>query len=442
MFNAFGSRTLLRDNEIVLGADLFTTQPQILSASVGFDGIIGVDQTEKSAIQAGAVWSTDVTTCPISGDPPPIGVMTSAVPATGLSTLYDCNDIPNHWDGFPVCFSWPILPSSISRDHIQYTRSDGAVFSPSCISIYPNHEFNERHCLVLFDDFINRVLPGASEPTPLQNGRIFMDKLEIVGDLMLVGPRGKLTSAKGLYRNATWEESSYVSGPVFIGARLSPLSGLGEGSTTLLEQINAIGANSGLDLYGTGNETFDRQLYRLRLFYSGGMTPDGVTSLKPTQFNDYFKLIFEGGTTISETETATSIDGSTVTVLGLADLGFKQDAYDICYLEDRDNYIDIIIHVDGDARVLNKVQSVLAFSTGNSLYNPGGPGRTPSPGVSYTAAAPANQSVPVLIDLERTYETTYCERKSGRKSTDPNVCDKWRQKGQLKEVNFGSPVMN
>jgi len=258
---------------------------------------------------------------------------------------------------------------------------------------------------------------------------------------MLVGPQGKLTSAKGLYREADWRESSYVSGPIFIGARLSPLSQLGEGSTRGLERVNPIGANSGLDLYGTDVDEYNQRLYRLRLFYSGGMTPDGLTSLKPTQFNDYFILQMESGVVIDQANDPVVVGGATITVLGLADLGVKADAYDVCYVEDRDNYIDIIMHVDGDANTaLRGVKSVLAFSTGKYLYNPGGPGRTPTPGTPYTAPAPANQTVTVLVDLERQYETTYCKKWTGHKSTDPDVCSKWRQHRHLKRLHLGTPV--
>lgn len=56
-----------------------------------------------------------------------------------------------------------------------------------------------------------------------------MDHLEIVGDLMFVGPNGTLTSGKGLSRAVDGSESPYVSGPVFIGSRLSCLSNLGKG---------------------------------------------------------------------------------------------------------------------------------------------------------------------------------------------------------------------
>ena len=69
----------------------------------------------------------------------------------------------------------------------------GLTFNPYCISSWPNVEFNERHCIIIFDDFLNRMYPN-------ETGRLGMKSLAIVGDLMLVGPNGTLISAKGLSR--------------------------------------------------------------------------------------------------------------------------------------------------------------------------------------------------------------------------------------------------
>ena len=47
-------------------------------------------------------------------------------------------------DGLPICFSWPVLPSTISKEAFQVRLSNGSVVTPDCIGINPNLEFNER----------------------------------------------------------------------------------------------------------------------------------------------------------------------------------------------------------------------------------------------------------------------------------------------------------
>ena len=56
--------------------------------------------------------------------------------------------------------------------------------------------------MVLFDDFGNRVLPSAEgRAGPMADGRLYVRSVEVAEDLMLVGPGGELTSAKGLKRD-------------------------------------------------------------------------------------------------------------------------------------------------------------------------------------------------------------------------------------------------
>ena len=201
------------DVDIILGSNLFTEQLEILSASVGFDGTVGVGQTEQDAKDLGLASNYDVanlTTCPVMGGDPS-GVPLASGISEGTVLVYDCQGVPNGWDGYPICFSWPILPCSIKHEHIQYTRSDGEVFSPRCISPAPNEKFNDRHCLVMFDDFFNKQLPGES-------GRLAMDRIDIVGDLLFIGPQGRIYSGKGLSRIAPASGTAYSEGPVFIGA--------------------------------------------------------------------------------------------------------------------------------------------------------------------------------------------------------------------------------
>lgn len=59
--------------------------------------------------------------------------------------------------------------------------------------------------------------------------------------------------------------------------------------------------NDGVALYGSA------AAYRLRVLTTGGFSPDGVRSVYPTEFARYFRVL--------------TIDGGTLSVLGLADLG-------------------------------------------------------------------------------------------------------------------------
>lgn len=245
----------------------------------------------------------------------------------------------------------------------------------------------------MFDDFINRQLPGEA-------GLLAMDKIEIVGDLLFV----ELVSGKGLSRVAPSDETSYKSGPLFIGSRLSPLDTIGEG-------------------FAIGN-------------LAAGPSPN--------MFSDYFTLQFSNGEAINEDNIPTTIGPTetTVTVLGLADLGlFQEVGYDQCYTEDADNYIDIILRVEGKKSVLDNM-TVLAFSKGKFLYNPGGPGPTPFGDVRYTAPAPANQIVNVKFDPKNVHQTTFCLKDSDTDevifSRSVEECEEWRASGLLRSVPFTS----
>ena len=66
-----------------------------------------------------------------------------------------------------------------------------------------------------------------------------------------------------------------------------------------------------------------------------------------------------------------TVGDTTLSVLGLAELGHATESTDDpCYAEDRDNYIDIVLRIDGDSSVVVEFQ---AFEN-KGLYNPGGPG--------------------------------------------------------------------
>ena len=64
---------------------------------------------------------------------------------------------------------------------------------------------------------------------------------------------------------------------------------------------------------------------------------------------------------------------------------------DLCYQEDWDNYLDIIIDASSPraAEAITHIKAYYQNEGYKSVYNPGGPGMVPTPGVRYTTPAPA-----------------------------------------------------
>ena len=101
------------------------------------------------------------------------------------------------------------------------------------------------------------------------------------------------------------------------------------------------------------------------------------------------------------------IDGHPIRVEGLADLGVKQDSYDQCYQEDSENQIDVILSGSVKAAERIKLLQIPAKGDGYSpLYNDGGPGNNPTPGVRYTAPSPRH-SVSIINGLKDPMRVTF-----------------------------------
>ena len=196
--------------------------------------------------------------------------------------------------------------------------------------------------------------------------------------LKLVGPGQRIVSAVGF--SAKSPGSPYTApgvpparrgGPTLVAAKLSRMSAVGNTGPKIFQQNLP---NSGVSLYGR------QAKFRLRMYTSGGMTPNGVTPLLPTQYDQFFRVdaVTKSGQTVLLTQAGKTyyIDGQPLRVVGLANLGRKQSSYDACYTEVRNNYIDIVL--DGSAAAARRITTVEIPSTGryHPLYNPGGP---PSP---------------------------------------------------------------
>ena len=392
---------------VLINADIWNRKPEMMAASLGFTGIIGVPDLSTSDLSfsktraelAGGTWNT--LHC-AGGQAPSLSNYTSAATPSGVR--FSFGQYVYYSDGLPVEFSWPILPSTLEPSDFLITLNNGTTVMPQVSSVYPNYEYNERSVAVLFGHFGNRIppdQPGAIYPTSVQ-------VVQGASVLKLVGPGDLVVSAVGMRVES--RGSPYTSpgvppsqrgGPVLVAAKLSKMSALGDNAPLLLRQDLP---NNGVALYGA------RAKFRLRVYTSGGMTPNGVSALAPTDYDKYFRVdaVTRSGRVVRLTKAGKTyyVNGRPLRVIGLADLGRKQAHYGQCYSEDGDNYIDIIL--DGSQAAASRITTVNIPSTGRykPLYNPGGPGNDPAPGVLYSAPSPPI-SQHVMIALNNPLTVTY-----------------------------------
>jgi hypothetical protein len=399
-------RVLRRD--VIINADVWNRKPEMMAAGLGFTNIIGVPGLTTSDVPLSrtltvlgqGAWNSNVHCS--DGQTPPLSSYTSSSTPSAIRSLYG-QDV-YYSDGLPVEFSWPILPSTLDADDFAVKLNNGTTVTPQVVSIWPNYLYNERSVAVMFGHFGNRIPPS-------QAGALYPVSVTVVRGssvLKLVGPGQRIVSAVGF--SARTPGSPYTApgvppdqrgGPTLVAAKLSRMSAVGNTAPPIFRQDVP---NSGVALYGS------QAKFRLRLYTSGGMTPNGVTPLLPTQYDQYFQVdaVNSAGQTIRLIKAGQTyyIDGQPLRVVGLANLGRKQSSYDDCYSELRNNYIDIVL--DGSAAAARRITTVLIPSTGRykPLYNPGGPGNDPAPGVHYSAPSPPI-SEPVMIALTNPLTVTY-----------------------------------
>ncbi|MEO8605088.1 MAG: phospholipase [bacterium] len=386
---------LLLKQDVLTNADYWENAPRVLAAGLGFTDILGVPGLSASdlgaqrqaVLAAGGAWNIVMTSAASVTQ----RAYTSAASPSGVANSYGWQ--VQYCDGLPIEFSWPVLPSTLDAKDFRVHLNDGSVVTPRAVSINPNLEYNERSTVVILGGFGNRIPPG--EP-----GARYPVLFEIVPDetpLELVGPGGQLFSAVGLtFGDGTTPRTAYEpgKGPILVAAKLSRMSTAGEGGPAL---FNTQIPNDGVALYGPD------ATYRLRVLTTGGFSPDGVRSVYPTEFSRYFRLLAvdAGGhvVAIAEANRRYTIDGASLTVLGLADLGLTQDSYDDAYIEDHDNQIDIVLSGDESAMRAIRMVEIPAAGDYSPFYNPGGPGNDPKPGTVYTEPGPLTQQ-PVTIALD------------------------------------------
>ncbi|MBC8091823.1 MAG: phospholipase [Pseudonocardia sp.] len=378
------------------GADYWTDTPEILSAGFGFDGIIGLSTLDEETVRAaGGTWYGSLTCA--GGEEPGIAQRTSAVATEGIGggfVIADGAEIAGV-DGTPVVFSWPVATDTVDPTDFRFTLNTGEVRVPDAAGMLPNWELNERNTVVMFGDLGNRGT--SADPDGVHPVR-----LDIVDDgtpLTLVGPQGDV-SAVGL----SWatDRTSYDAGPVLVGAKLNHVDEQPRGEAGVPRITEDAMPNDEGALYDEGD-------FRLRMLTSGGFSPNGVSGVRPDQFEEFFRIHATGpdGATvlIEEVGRTYEVAGGGLRVVGLSDLGRVTDpgggvVYDDCYAEDRDNYLDVIIVGDeAAARSITDLE-IPALPGGYSpFYNPGGPGPEPFPGVTYSAPGPPDVE-PVVIALD------------------------------------------
>jgi hypothetical protein len=415
--------------DVVINADLWDDQPRILAAGYGFEGIQGIPglltaADLQKAVDAGAGVNLDWANL----DPvPPLRNLTSGASPIGIAVA-GFGGTPLFADAMPIEFSWPLLPSTVSPTDFAIRLNTGEVVTPSVAALNPNYDHNERHVIVVFGAFGNRLIPG--EP-----GAVYPESIEIVADetpLMAVGPDGPV-SIVGLTQSSS---NPYVAGPSLVGARLTRFSPVGDFPPAAL--ANAF-PNDAFALYGEAAE------YRLRLFTSGGFSPDGVSGLLPDDFERFFRLhaVDAQGQPVVISQAGLSYDlgDGELEVVGMAEVGAPADgtpdrAY---YVEDHDNYFDIVLR--GDAAAMARLLAVEIPTSAEpgylDLYNPGGPGRTPDPNTRYTKPA-LPEFEPISISLGDLGTVSYAAQELDAYDADDDLAVVFRLRDPVGPDRFTS----
>ncbi len=400
--NTSGTASVLL-TPINYNADLFADEAKFFTGNYGFDGYIGVPGllgpgAEEAAAQYNAAWES------VDADlNPALRALTSAGSLFGSSAVYGMDLLLQ--DTMPLAFSYPVLPTTLDGDgsDFQVTLNDGSLVSPAFAGFLPNLEYNERQTVVVGGDFGNRLTPGSE-------GARYPVSIRIVND----GTPLQMLSASGpvFATDLSIDSSnSYVAGngPKLVAAKLNTFSPLGEGGPIGIGATSV--SNSGSNLYG------EQAQYRLRLYTSAGFSPDGIASLLPNEFSKYFILEanVDNGETIAITKSNQNYtigDYGSINVVGIADLAPAGTTENAAYVEDHDNYYDIIL--EGDLSAMKRLSSVRMPSSGNyqAVYNPGGPGNNPDA----SGAAPGPFTVPsvdhtvaITNDLNGAMTATYVE---------------------------------
>ena len=386
---------------IVIRADIYggaNSKPRILAAGLGFEGITGIPGLlSETQIALAEAAGAGVVQELLGLDPgAPLRNITSGVSPAGVQIAGFSNTTATQtfMDAMPIEFSHPLLPSTVRPENFRIHLNTGEVVTPLYVAQNPNLDFNERQTVVAFGYYANRL--PSSDPAAVHPVRF-----EVVNGegtpVQLITPKG-LVEGTGLSQTSNNPYNPY-NGPTLVGAKLSRLSLAGDYPSPAFP--NSV-ANHGVEYYGT-SET----LYRLRLFTSGGFSPDGVSGFEPQEFSRFFQLTAAGrngqAITIGEAGITVPVKGGNLKVKGIADLGNGLSANpDYTYSEDHDNQFDLIIKASSP-KAIRALEAVVLpdprLGTHSPIYNPGGPGTAPLPTYRYTQPSPG-QTINVEFALK------------------------------------------
>jgi len=397
-YQVSSNKDAMYDGRLV-AADYWAPAPQILSAGLGFDRIISTPaDDEKTTVEAGGAWDSAMQ-CEKEGGPTD-GDRSSLALGSSMDaiTLMKEGASIEYVDGLPVVFSWPIRTDTLRPSQFRFTLNTGDVVGVDAITMTPNFELNERNTVVMFSELGNRGLPG--EPDARFPVRLDIVPADDGTELMLAGPNGD-ASATGL--SFTTQNTPYASGPTLVGAKLNRIDDRPAGDGAVGLSGGATMPNDERALYGAVGD------FRLRMLTTGGFSPDGVRGVLPTDFETFFRIHARGAdgsdVVIDRVGVPYEVAGGSLTVVGLSDLGLPETEegdifFDDCYVEDRDNYIDVILTgEEAAARSITDLEIPAVEGGYAAFFNPGGPGQTPTPGVRYTAPGPATmQAVTIALD--------------------------------------------
>ncbi len=416
--------------DILIASDLWAPTPRIMGVSLNFSEIIGVpgfdttpgaqtyEQARAAVLAAGGAWNDDVTCVARADWSTKPWAFTTAIGAAQYQAAWGPNFTQTNMDIVQVQFSWPPRPSTLDGSDFRVTLSDGTVITPMNATVGPNFEYNEGTTVVLNDNRMGNRLPKR-DPAAL-----YPVAVEIVADatpLQLVGPRGRLVSAVGLtgsndrtpYDDQPADPSRWT-GPRMIAAKLTRMSTAGENGPLILKR--GLLPNHGVAIFGAA----DAQ-YRVRIATLGGaFSPDGLRAMYPNEYRRYFQLVARSQSgrlvRLIRANHEYRIDGEPITVVGIADRTVKAAPaqFNRCLQDDSENQIDIVLK--GSEAAMRKLITVRVPARGNGyrpLYNDGGPGSTPQPGVRYTAPSP-RQTIRLINGLDNPLQTTFVRRAGGR----------------------------
>lgn len=379
----------LYNSDIIVNSNLYSDEPKILSAG-GFSFLQSALLMNKNNVEeVQGNWNTsfDIEQVPLRA------ITTSGDPRGYYSTTFPT--LATKFDNMPICFSFPILPSSVEPSQFLLTLSNGLVTKPITFTFSPNTKLNEKQCIVICGYFNNKITTGPNAIYPVS--------LEIVESpksgkrMMAIGPNGLYDmTGKTVQCSNPYSEPLEIASVILTKYNLpniyNYLGDVGCGINNIEEN------NSGLVLYSTEAQ------YRFRIFTKGGYSPNGIVSMFPDQYDNYFYLQHKDKLTGIVTDLKKSnhkycFFKGYVEIIGLADLGLKQNSYNDTYIEDHDNQIDII--VKGDESVIVDIVSLVIPSQNSytKFYNPGGPGPTPFDNIIYTNPS-EYQVVNIINNLE------------------------------------------